>query len=409
MALPRRNVLRLAAGAAGIALTSRLARAQTFPTRTITIVVPFPAGGPTDTLGRILADRMKTALGQAVIIENLTGAAGTIGSNHVARSSPDGYTLVLGHWQTHVVNGATFSLQFDVVNDFEPIALIADCPMWLVGRSGLSPQNLPDLVAWLKDNPGKATVGIGGVGGGADVVGTYFQRNTGTRVQFVPYRGAAPMMQDLLAGHIDLTFTQVASALAQVRSGQVKAYAVMAKTRWAETADTPTSDEGGVPGAYGRRKGRQRASLPSSIPLFGRAWPIPRCANASSNWGKSLGRLKNRRRKLSLRSKKPRSKNGGLSSRRRESEPSRRKSHAYRRSAVDSSKRDRHLAVSLFGVSNNRQCCSDRVNPYWGHPQLYQTCVQYIQVSALASPMRAVRSNASSETSNVKMSWSISI
>src|SRR6516164_3624816 len=249
MALPRRNVLRLAAGAAGIALTSRLARAQTFPTRTITIVVPFPAGGPTDTLGRILADRMKTALEQAVIIENLTGAAGTIGSNHVARSSPDGYTLVLGHWQTHVVNGATFSLQFDVVNDFEPIALIADCPMWLVGRSGLSPQNLPDLVAWLKDNPGKATVGIGGVGGGADVVGTYFQRNTGTRVQFVPYRGAAPMMQDLLAGHIDLTFTQVASALAH-RSGQVKAYAVMAKTRWAETADTPTSDEGGVPGLY---------------------------------------------------------------------------------------------------------------------------------------------------------------
>jgi len=250
MALPRRNVLRLAAGAAGIALTSRLVRAQTFPTRTITIVVPFPAGGPTDTLGRILADRMKTALGQAVIIENLTGAAGTIGSNHVARSSPDGYTLVLGHWQTHVVNGATFSLQFDVVNDFEPIALIADCPMWLVGRSGLSPQNLPDLVAWLKDNPGKATVGIGGVGGGADVVGTYFQKNTGTRVQFVPYRGAAPMMQDLLAGHIDLTFTQVASALAQVRSGQVKAYAVMARTRWAATADTPTSDEGGVPGLY---------------------------------------------------------------------------------------------------------------------------------------------------------------
>jgi tripartite-type tricarboxylate transporter receptor subunit TctC len=193
---------------------------------------------------------MKAALGQAVIIENLTGAAGTIGSNHVARSSPDGYTLVLGHWQTHVVNGATFSLPFEVVNDFEPIALIADCPMWLVGRSGLSPQNLPELVAWLKDNPGKATVGIGGVGGGADVVGTYFQKNTGTRFQFVPYRGAAPMMQDLLAGHIDLTFTQVASALAQVRSGQVKAYGVMAKTRWAEAADTPTSDEGGVPGLY---------------------------------------------------------------------------------------------------------------------------------------------------------------
>ena len=203
----------------------RLAWAESFPSRPISIVVPFPAGGPTDTLGRVLADRMKKALGQSVIIENLTGAAGTIGSTHVARSSPDGYTLILGHWQTHVVNGAT-------------------------GRSGLSAQNLQELIAWLKKNPGTATVGIGGVGGGADVVGTYFQKNTGTRVQFVPYRGAAPMMQDLLAGHIDLTFTQVASALAQARSGQVKPYAVMAKARWAETPDTPTSDEGGVPGLY---------------------------------------------------------------------------------------------------------------------------------------------------------------
>jgi tripartite-type tricarboxylate transporter receptor subunit TctC len=180
----------------------------------------------------------------------LTGAAGTIGSTHVARSPPDGYTLILGHWQTHVVNGATYSLPFDVVNDFAPISLIADCPMWLVGRSGLEAQNLQELIAWMKESPGKATVGIGGVGGGADVVGTYFQKNTGTRFQFVPYRGAAPMMQDLLAGHIDLTFTQVASALAQVRSGQVKAYAVMAKARWAEAPDTPTSDEGGVAGLY---------------------------------------------------------------------------------------------------------------------------------------------------------------
>ena len=193
---------------------------------------------------------MKRSLGQSVIIENLTGAAGTIGSTHVARSPADGYTLVLGHWQTHVVNGATFALPFDVVDDFAPIALIADCPMWLVGRSGLAPQNLPELIAWLKESAGKATVGIGGVGGGADVVGTYFQKNTGTRFQFVPYRGAAPMMQDLLAGHIDLIFTQVASALAQARAGQVKPYVVMAKARWAETPDTPTSDESGIPGLY---------------------------------------------------------------------------------------------------------------------------------------------------------------
>ena len=246
----RRALQRWLAAAATASLASPFAWAQSFPTRPITIVVPFPAGGPTDTLGRVLADRMKSSLGQSVIIENLTGAAGTIGSTRVARSPPDGYTLILGHWQTHVVNGATYTLPFDVVNDFAPIALIADCPMWLVGRSGLAAQNLQELIAWMKESPGKATVGIGGAGGGADVVGTYFQKNTGTRFQFVPYRGAAPIMQDLLAGHIDLTFTQVASALAQVRSGQVKAYAVMAKARWAEAPDTPTSDEGGVTGLY---------------------------------------------------------------------------------------------------------------------------------------------------------------
>jgi tripartite-type tricarboxylate transporter receptor subunit TctC len=250
MELPRRNLFRLVAGAAAASLVSRAAVAQSFPVRPITIVVPFPAGGPTDTLGRVLADRMRSALGQSVIIENLTGAAGTIGSAHVARSSPDGYTLILGHWQTHVVNGATYSLPFDVVTDFEPIALIADCPMWLVGKSALPANNMPELIAWLKENPGKATVGIGGAGGGADVVGTYFQKNTGTRFQFVPYRGAAPIMQDLLAGHIDMTFTQVASALPQFRAGQVKAYAVMAKSRWAVVPDTPTSDESGVPGLY---------------------------------------------------------------------------------------------------------------------------------------------------------------
>jgi tripartite-type tricarboxylate transporter receptor subunit TctC len=224
--------------------------AETYPSRPITIVVPFPAGGPTDALARVLADRMTRALNQSVIVENVTGAAGTIGAAHVARSAPDGYTTILGHWQTHVVNGATFTLSFDVVNDFEPISLIADCPMWLVGRNTLPPKNLAELIAWVKENPGKATVGIGGVGGGADVVGAYFQKSTGTRFQFVPYRGAAPILQDLLAGNIDLTLTQVASALAQVRSRQLKAYVVMAKSRWPEAPDTPTIDEEGFPGLY---------------------------------------------------------------------------------------------------------------------------------------------------------------
>jgi tripartite-type tricarboxylate transporter receptor subunit TctC len=224
--------------------------AETFPSRPISIIVPFPAGGPTDTLGRILAARMGTALGQSVIIENLTGAAGTIGTAHVAHAAPDGYTLILGHWQTHVVNGATFKLQFDVVYDFAPVALIADCPMSIVGKAALPANNLAELIAWLKQNPDKATVGIGGVGGGADVVGTYFKKSTATNFQFVPYRGAAPIVQDLLAGHIDLTFTQVASTLPQVRSGQLKSYVVMAKSRWAAAPDTPTIDEAGVPGLY---------------------------------------------------------------------------------------------------------------------------------------------------------------
>ena len=226
------------------------AAAETYPSRPITIVVPFPAGGPTDALGRVLAEGMRSALGQSVIVENLTGAAGTVGAGHVARAAPDGYTLILGHWQTHVINGATFALQFDVVNDFEPISLIADYPMWLVGRADLPPKNLAELIVWMKESPGKATVGIGGVGGGADVVGTYFEKSSGTRFQFVPYRGAAPIIQDLLAGHIDLTFTQVASALAQTRAGQLKAYVVMAKTRWTAAPDTPTIDEEGVPGLY---------------------------------------------------------------------------------------------------------------------------------------------------------------
>jgi Tripartite tricarboxylate transporter family receptor len=136
--------------------------------------VPFPAGGPTDALARILADRMKGTLGQSVVVENPTGAAGTIGTGRVARATPDGYTVILGHWQTHVVNGATYTLPFDVVKDFEPISLVADCPVWFVARASLPQKDLRELIAWMKENPGKATVGIGGVGGGADVVGTYF-------------------------------------------------------------------------------------------------------------------------------------------------------------------------------------------------------------------------------------------
>jgi tripartite-type tricarboxylate transporter receptor subunit TctC len=186
-----------------------------------------------------------------VIVENPTGAGGTIGTGRVARSAPDGYTTILGHWQTHVINGATFnSLPFDVVKDFEPVSLVADNPVSFVGNVALPPKNLTELIAWLKANPGKATVGLGGVGGGGDVVGSYFQKNTGTSFTFVPYRGAAPMIQDLIATQIDLTFTQIASAVVQIRAGKLKAYGVMAKTRWAAVPDTPTFDEVGVTGLH---------------------------------------------------------------------------------------------------------------------------------------------------------------
>ena len=244
----KRHVLALAVAAAWS--FAGQAVADDYPSRPITIVVPYPAGGPTDTLARVLGERMKQSLGQTVIVENPTGAAGTIGTGRVARSAPDGYTLILGHWQTHVINGATYNLNFDVVKDFEPISLVADCPVSFVGKASLEAKDLKELIAWMKANPGKATVGIGGVGGGADVVGSYFMKNTGTKFQFIPYRGAAPMIQDLLAGQIDLTFTQVASALPHIKAGKLKAYTVMAATRWPALPDTPTLDEIGVKGLH---------------------------------------------------------------------------------------------------------------------------------------------------------------
>ncbi len=190
MHLKKLAAIAVAVLTAGIAA----AAAEDYPSRPISVIVPFPAGGPTDALARVLAERMKTSLGQSVIIENVTGAAGTIGVGRVARAAPDGYTVSIGHWQTHVINGATYTLPYDVVKDFEPVALVADNPIWIVAKAAFPPNNFAQFIAWLKDNPGKVTVGIGGVGGGADVVGTYFQKSTGTRFQFVPYRGAAPMI-----------------------------------------------------------------------------------------------------------------------------------------------------------------------------------------------------------------------
>jgi tripartite-type tricarboxylate transporter receptor subunit TctC len=249
MKLARRNFLRLAASAATLPTVSRFAWAQTYPTRPVTMIVPYPAGGPTDTLARILSEHMRISLGQSVIIENVSGAGGSIGVGRAARSAPDGYTVSIGHWQTHVLNGASYKLQYDVVKDFEPVSLLADTPQWIVARKSLPAKDLKELIVWLKKNPGKATAGTVGVGG-PEITGIYFQNMTGTSFTFVPYRGGAPLNQDLLGGQIDFGFGQAASTFVHVRNGDLKAYAVMAKTRWSAAPEIPTIDEAGVAGLY---------------------------------------------------------------------------------------------------------------------------------------------------------------
>ena len=250
-----RSVFRAIVGSTALSLLQIAASlgdagAQTYPSRAITIIVPYPAGGPSDTLTRVLAERMKTALGQTVIVENVAGAGGSLGTGRVARSAPDGYTLAIGHVQTHVINAATLNLQYDVVTDFEPVSLIADTPQWLISRKSLPANDLKELIAWLKANSGKATSGTVGVGGPTDLAAIYFQNQTGTQFQFVPYRGGAPLIQDLIAGQIDIAFGQAANYLGPVRGGQLKAYAVLSKERWWAAPDVPTMAEAGVQGLY---------------------------------------------------------------------------------------------------------------------------------------------------------------
>jgi len=244
----RIGVLLLAA--LGACCSGLAAGAQDFPSRPITLVVPYPAGGPTDTIGRVLADRMKTPLGQPVVVENVTGAGGSIGVGRVAKASPDGYTVSIGHVQTHVLNGATMTLSYDVIGDFAPVALIADTPIWIVAKKSLPADDLKGFIAWLKASDGKANAGTVGVGGPTDIAGLIFQKQTGTRFQSVPYRGGAPLLQDLLAGEVDFAFGQAATYLGQVRGGQLKAFAVLTPTRWWAAPEVPTLDELGVAGVH---------------------------------------------------------------------------------------------------------------------------------------------------------------
>jgi tripartite-type tricarboxylate transporter receptor subunit TctC len=227
------------------------ASAQDYPSRPITLIVPFGAGGPTDTIARILADRMKTSLGQPVVVENVGGAAGSIGVGRVAAASPDGYTLSIGHWGTHAVNSLIYKLHYDVLRDLQPIALVASNPYLILSTNAVPAHDLKGLIAWLKSDETKATSATNGVGSAGYLIGTQFKKATGTRFQFVAYRaGVGGSMADLIGGHIDLMFDQIASSLPQVRAGRIRAYAVTAKTRLAVAPDIPTVDEAGLRGFY---------------------------------------------------------------------------------------------------------------------------------------------------------------
>jgi len=226
------------------------ASAQGYPSRPITLVVPFAAGGPVDAVARILSVPMGKALGQTVLVDYTVGAAGTLGVGRVARAAPDGYTLSIGHWATHVINAAIYPLQYDVLRDLEPVGMICANPLLVVARASFPASDLGGLIAWLKANPDKASVGTAGVGSGSHMGGVYFQGATRTKVQYIPYKGTGPAMQDLLAGRLDFMVDQASNSLPQVRAGKIKAYAVTAKTRLSAAPDIPTVDEAGLPGLY---------------------------------------------------------------------------------------------------------------------------------------------------------------
>jgi len=226
------------------------AQAQPYPSHPITIIVPFPAGGPTDTLARILSDRMRVSLGQPVIIETVTGAGASIGVARAAQAAPDGYTLSIGNWTSHVGAGAMYPAAHDAVLEMQPVSRISATPLMIIGKNALPPNNAKEFIAWLKANPGKASAATIGAGSGAHICLLYFQQKTGTSFQLVPYRGGAPVMQDLVAGQIDFFCAEASQTLSFLRSGGIKAFAVMSKERWPGAPNVPTMDEVGVSGMY---------------------------------------------------------------------------------------------------------------------------------------------------------------
>jgi tripartite-type tricarboxylate transporter receptor subunit TctC len=226
------------------------ARAENYPSHPITIIVPFAAGGPSDAMARILAERMKTTLGEVLLIENVTGAGGSIGVGRAVRSAPDGYTISFGHLGTHVANGAIYKLGYDLVDDLEPVALLPSNPMIIVSKNAVPAKSLKEFLAWLKAQPKPPIAGTAGAGSGTHIAGLYFENITGIKLQYVPYRGSGPAMNDLVSGQIDLIIDQTSNSIAQVRAGNIRAYAITDGKRVESAPDIPTVDETGLPGFH---------------------------------------------------------------------------------------------------------------------------------------------------------------
>ena len=247
----RRTVLAtVLAALAAILAFGGIARADNFPSRPITIIVPFSAGGPSDAMARILGERMKVTLGESVLVENVTGAGGSIGVGRAVRSPPDGYTISFGHLGTHVANGAIYKLGYDLVTDLEPVALLPSNPMIVVSKNAVPAKSLKELLEWLKARPAPATAGTAGAGSGSHIAGLYFENITGTKLQYVPYRGTGPAMNDLVAGQIDLIVDQLSNSINQVRAGNIRGYAITDTKRAGSASDIPTADEAGLPGFH---------------------------------------------------------------------------------------------------------------------------------------------------------------
>src|ERR1700716_3104030 len=237
------GVVRRLVGAAAMAMLAiaASARADNFPSHPITVIVPFSAGGPSDAMMRILAERMKTTLGEVVLIENVTGAGGSLGVGRTVRSPPDGYTIGFGHLGTNVANGAIYKLGYDLVTDLEPVVLLPSNPMIIVSKNAVPAKSLKELLAWLKSRPAPATAGTAGAGSGSHIAALYFEGVTGIKLQYVPYRRPAPAMNDLVAGQIDIIVDQTSNSISQVRAGTIRAYAITDDKRVESAPDVPSN------------------------------------------------------------------------------------------------------------------------------------------------------------------------